>query len=94
VYFIPSSFVEDRPVEVERAELTRKVATSEVQTEEMEVEEEPTFIKSDLEQYELCRRVIPAEEYVDPSYANVLFDKLMGIIHEHRRDFRVCSGQR
>jgi hypothetical protein len=76
MYSIPSSFVEDRPVEVEKAEPTRKIATFEVQTEEMEVEEEPVFIESDLEQYELCRRVIPVEEYFDPSYANALFDEL------------------
>jgi hypothetical protein len=76
-----------KPVEVDRAEVIREVATSEVQTEAMEEDEEAAFIESDLEQYELCRRVIPVEKYVDPSYANVLFDEVMGRMHEHRRDF-------
>jgi hypothetical protein len=36
--------------------------TSEVQTEAMEVEEGPVFIESDLKQYELFERVVPAGE--------------------------------
>jgi hypothetical protein len=54
---IPSSFVEDKPVDVDRAKVIREVAISEVQTEAMEGEEEAAFIESDLEQYELCGRL-------------------------------------
>jgi hypothetical protein len=84
IYSIPSSFVGDKPVEVDRAGVRREVATSEVQTEAME--EEAAFIESNLEQYELCRRVIPVKEYVDERYTNVLYDEVMGTMREHRRE--------
>jgi hypothetical protein len=87
MYSIRSSFVEDKPVEVDGAEVIREVTTSEVQTEAMEEEEEAAFIESDLEHYELCGKVIPVEEYVNEHYANVLYDEVMGRMREHRRDF-------
>jgi hypothetical protein len=86
IYSIPSSFVGDKPVEVDRAGVRHEVATSEVQTEAME-EEEAVFIESDLEQYDLCRRVIPVKEYVDEHYANFFYDEVMGTMREHRREF-------
>jgi hypothetical protein len=86
IYSIPSSFVGNKPVEVNRAEVIREVATSEVQTEAME-EEEAAFIESDLEQYELCREVIPVQEYIDERYASILYDEVMGTMREHRREF-------
>jgi hypothetical protein len=86
IYSIPSSFVGNKPVEVNRAEVIREFATSEVQTEAME-EEETAFIESDLEQYELCREVIPVKEYIDENYASILYDEVMGTMREHRREF-------
>jgi hypothetical protein len=87
IYSTTSSFVEDKPVEVNRTEVIHEVATSEVQTEAMVKEGEAAFIESDLDQYELCGRVIPVKEYVDERYANVFYDEVMGRMREHRRDF-------
>jgi hypothetical protein len=86
MYSTTSSFVEDKPVEIVRVEATHEVATSEGQTEAMEAEEEPVFVESDLEQYELFKKVIPAEEYADLCYAYV-GDNVMGKIFERHHDF-------
>jgi hypothetical protein len=86
IYSTLSSFVGSKPVEVNRAEVIREVTTSEVQTEAME-EEEAAFIESDLEQYELCREVVPVREYIDKDYASILYDEVMGTMREHRREF-------
>jgi hypothetical protein len=64
MYSTLSTFVGDEPVEVTGAEATHEVATFKVQTVAMEVEEEPVFVESDLEQYELFDKVFPAGDKV------------------------------